>query len=112
MDDPIYHPILAEPWTYEIVAFTWQSANEPDEAFLDVTLSRGAQIRRLRFVAPQDVHIEVYGGSHAAQCLDMVIYDIRDRGLEGLNVLVTEGGASSSPLILHARDVNDLDLRH
>jgi hypothetical protein len=42
------------------------------------------------------------------QCGEMVILDIRGRQLDGLDVQVTEGDASGSPLRLYARSVTEV----
>lgn len=75
--------------------------------YLDIVLTKGVGERRLRFLSPQQVRIELRGG-YPQECGDMIIIDISDRGWEGLGVEVTDGGASGSPVNLYAREVLEI----
>ncbi len=103
-----YHPILERPWEYSLDEIHWSESSEGGGTFLDIILSKGEIIRRLRFVNPQKIKIDLSGG-YPQSCGEMVILDIRDYGWEGLGVEIAEGGASGSPITLYAREVIDLD---
>lgn len=105
MTDPA-HPILNQPWCWEIETFTWHFGHDSVQAALDVRFVRDGQRRTLRFIDPQDVTI-AFGGNHPIQCGDMAILDISRRQLDGLTVQVTEFGASGTPLKLYARSVQE-----
>ncbi len=107
MNDPD-HPILDQPWRWEIDEFTWHAERGTVQAALDVRFVRDGQHLTLRFIEPQDVTIE-FGGSYPIQCGEMAILDISGRQLDGLTVQVTEFGASGTPLRLYARSVQKLD---
>jgi hypothetical protein len=106
MNDPD-HPILDQPWRWEIESFSWHSEHGSVQAALDVRFVRDGQRCTLRFIAPQDVVILV-GGKHTIQCGEMSILDISRRQLDGLTVQVTEFGASGTPLRLYARSVQEI----
>ncbi|MFN9246556.1 MAG: hypothetical protein ACK6DS_05710 [Planctomycetota bacterium] len=107
MSDPD-HPILAQPWRWEIEGLAWHSEHDSMQASLDVRFVRDGQRRTLRFIEPQDVTIQ-FGGKHPIQCGEMAILDISRRQLDGLTVQVTEFGASGTPLHLYARAVQEID---
>ncbi len=100
------HPIIDHPWEHSLSEVSWGVASD-GELCLDIVLTKGGSERRLRFVMPQQVRIELSGG-YPQECGDMVIIDIRDRGWEGLGVEVAEGGASGSPVRLYAREVLEI----
>src|SRR6476646_10186057 len=96
MRDP-EHPILPGACEYEIIGLRLER-EPPDgiEPFLDLTLRRGQQRRVFRFWSPQNLEVE-RGGPRMTHGL--VIYDIRARGWDRLDVEVadfenTEGGVS------------------
>jgi hypothetical protein len=107
MKDPD-HPILDQPWRWEIDEFAWMSEQAPLPAALDVRFIRDGQRRTLRFIEPQEVTIQ-FGGKHPIQCGDMAILDISQRQLDGLSVQVTAFGASGTPFRLYARSVREID---
>ncbi len=103
-----YHPILNRPWEYSIQEIHWGRLDPVDDGLcLDITFVKGEQRRRLRFLSPSDVKIELL--SCPQQCGEMILRDIRDRGWEGRAVQIAEGGASGSPVLLYAKEVIDLD---
>lgn len=105
-----YHPILEHPWEYSVSELHWGTTDDTFEKiyYLDVTFTKNEIIIRLRFLNPQQVRIEL-SGKMPQGCGEMIILDIQDRGWEGMNVEVAEGGASGSPITLYAREVIDLD---
>lgn len=107
MNDPD-HPILDQPWRWEIEELVWHSEHGATQAALDVRLVRDGHRRTLRFIEPQDVTIQ-FAGTHPIQCGEMAILDISRRQLDGLTVQVTEFGASGTPLRLYARSVQEVD---
>jgi hypothetical protein len=109
MNDPD-HPILDQPWRWEIIQFDWHSMDASSPSWLDVTFIRDGVRRTLRFIDPQDVTIKV-GGWYPIQCGEMAILDVSRRQLDGLGVQVTEFGASGSPLRLYARSVLEVEGR-
>jgi hypothetical protein len=101
------HPIIQKPWTYEIILFSY--SNDPrnyKNSFIDLSLQRDDEIRRLRFLAPQDLKIEP-GFPHTTG--GMAILDVRERQLDGLGVRVADFEASWGAVTFWARDVIDLD---
>lgn len=107
MNDPT-HPILDQPWRWEIDSFTWHSKQHFSPCALDVRFVRDGVYRTLRFIEPTDVTIQFSDGS-PIQCGDLIILDIRGRQLAGLEVQVTEFGASSTPLRLYAKTVQAIE---
>jgi hypothetical protein len=101
-----YHPILDRPWEYSISELSW-GMSDAGEYCLDLSFTKGKVERKLRFLNPQQVKIELWG-SYPQSCGEMVILDIRDRGWEGLGVEVAKGGASGSPVTLYAREVLEI----
>ena len=102
------HPILDQPWSWEITGLQWCASGQlAPSSFLDVTFLRDGTTRRLRFVDPQDLVLEL-SSPYPAHCGDMVILDIRGRQLDGLGVQATDAGADGTPLRLYARDVTDV----
>jgi hypothetical protein len=108
--DNLHHPILDRPWDWEIARLEWVAANETNSSHLDVTFTREGELRKLRFAEPQNVSINFDDGHNSIQCGEMVILDVRDRQLDALNVQVTEGGASGSPLRFYAKSVTEIAL--
>ena len=105
-DDPD-HPILPAAWKYEIIGFHFvRSIDECAEAFIDLTLRREADVKRLRFLAPQDVEIEKGFPRHTH---GLVIRDVSARQLEGINVLVDNAENSPGGVRFWARAVIDLE---
>jgi hypothetical protein len=71
------HPILPEPWRWELLEFTYR-CNPTDwrESYVDE--------RRLRFLAPQEVEVS-RGLPHSS---GLCILDVSGRQLDGLRVRV------------------------
>ena len=52
------HPILSQPWKWELQEFTYRCDPEDWRAsYIDLTLTRDGFIRRLQFIAPQDLEL-------------------------------------------------------
>ena len=100
------HPILEKPWEWSIGSMHYHVGLDGTEPYLDLTLARGAETRRLRFWSPQNLSIEE---GFPQPTGGMVILDARHRGLEGLGVEVTDLESSWGSNAFWARDVVDLD---
>ena len=100
------HPILPRACEYEIIGLRLER-EPPDgiEPFLDLTLRRGSQRRVLRFWSPQNLEVK-RGGPIMTHGL--VIYDIRSRGLDGLNVEVDDYENTEGKVTFVARAVEEL----
>lgn len=98
------HPILDQPWRWEIEGFVWHWQKDSMQAMLDVRFVREGQRRTVRFIEPQEVTIQ-FTGSYPIQCGEMVIRDISQRQLEGMMVQVSAFGASGTPIQLYAKAV-------
>lgn len=99
-------PILERSWEYSIVGLAFRrSLDGSDEAYLDLTLQRGSDVRRFRFFSPQDIRLE--DGFPAAPGLCFL--DVSRRGMEGIRVRVDDYEAGGGGLRFWARDVIDLD---
>ena len=102
------HPILPDAWRYEITGLHLElAAEDGTEPFLDLTLRRGDDIRRLRFYSPQDLEIERGGPISGG----LTILDVRSRELDRLGVRVDDFEASPGSLRFWARDVEDVTSR-
>jgi len=107
-DDDPDHPIIERPYEYDILLFCYHIDPENDRnSYLDLTLRRGPTVRRLRFLAPQDLEIEK---GFPQPTRGMRILNVRRRQLDGLGVMVEDFEASSGRVTFWAREVRDLDL--
>src|SRR5687767_1463671 len=87
-DEFRHHPVLASPWEYEIVGLNYQAALD-EEPYLDLTLRRGTDVRRLRFFAPQRIELEK-GFPAPFSASGIAILDVSDGQLEGIGVHVSD----------------------
>jgi hypothetical protein len=102
------HAIIERPWEYEIVSLCFH--NDPggwSASYIDMELGRGAIVRRLRFLGPQDFAIEK--GCFPQPTRGMCILDVSHRRLEGINVRVADFEATRGAVTFWAREVIDLD---
>jgi hypothetical protein len=100
------HPILPAQAAWEAIGLNIQQGFDDPRGFhLDLTLRRGAEVRRLRFHDPQRLEINPRISAHNH---GVVILDISGRRLEKVNVLV--GGFESNDGVVEflARDVEAL----
>lgn len=105
-DSPI-HPILDRAHEFEIVRFDLnRDVDDPRNDFLDLTLRREKDVRRLRFIRPRSIKIEE---GFPAPTGGMVILDIRHRQWEDVTVKVADFEASNGAVTFYAADVIDLD---
>ena len=79
------HPILLEPWRWELLEFTYRrNPDDSRESYIDLVLTRDGEERRLRFFAPQDVALSRGLPNSSGLC----ILDVSRRQLDGLQVRV------------------------
>ncbi len=100
------HPIVEQPWRYEIGALHYHVGLDGAEAYLDLDLHLDGFVRRLRFWSPQQLEIE---GGFPRPTHGMAILDVRGRRLDGLKVWVTDFEGSWGKISFWARDVVDRD---
>jgi hypothetical protein len=99
------HPILVEPWTYELERIDWRPSPAIAESFLDLTFRRGSERRRLRFLSPTQVKVDQ---GFCGQSYGLAIHDIRRRGWDGVRIEVVNFEAAPG-ITFFAADVVDLD---
>jgi hypothetical protein len=103
--DP-YHPILPEPWRWELMEFTFQrDLADWRASYIDMTFERDGVVRRLRFIAPQN--LEMSAG--LPNSFGMCILDVSGRHLEELGVRVSNFEQSYGAPSFWAARVVDLD---
>ncbi|MDH3594621.1 MAG: hypothetical protein OEU09_06730 [Rhodospirillales bacterium] len=101
------HPIIDDPWTYDILGFNYQVDKEdPGKSFIDLTLEKEGVVRRLRFHGPTNLEIEA---GFPIPTRGMAILDVRARQLEGIGVEVSDFENSTGSVTFLARAVVDLD---
>ena len=105
-DDDPDHPIIERPWEYEIVGLCYHRDPESqDDSYIDLTLRRGDDLRRLHFFGPQDLQITPGFPSSSGLC----ILDVSRRQLEGIGARVANFEASDGCPTFWAHRVVDLD---
>lgn len=103
-----HHPVLKNPWEYEIVGFSYRrDMQATQESTLELTLAKDGITKKLRFTDPRDIKVEPpfpnVGGPS-----DIYIADISERGWEGIAIEV--GGVEQDARISFcARDVFKID---
>jgi hypothetical protein len=98
------HPILKQPWTYEVVEFHFVAATEDTESFLDLSLRRGSELRRLRFFSPQDISL----ASGFPSCPGLFISDVSSAQMENIRVQVGDYEVGPGGMSFWARHVTEL----
>ena len=102
-DEEQDHPIVPRAWEYRIVGLGLElSPVDEDEPYLDLTLRKGEDVRRLRFWSPVDLEVERGGPS---MTWGLVIRDVKNRGLEGIGVRVDDFEGGNGAVRFAARDV-------
>jgi len=99
--------LVDRPWTWTIVDFRHGGGADGSDPFVDLSLRRGAEVRRLRFLDPVDVLFRAEGRPQR-QC-GLVILDVPYPELDGLGVRVTDREGEIGVVELWAREVVDLD---
>jgi len=103
----IHHPIIDQPWQFSIAEFHYHVGLDGEDSFIDLTLLRGTETRRLRFSSP--VGFSVEEGLFPQPTHGMQILDVRDRQLDGIGVEVSDFESSHGAIRFMARTVVDLD---
>ena len=96
------HAVLAEPWTYTLEELRYAAPEDYADSFIELTLRKGEDLRRLRFSKPQS--IEVDAGFDARSYLGLQILDVSTNQMDGVTVEVScfEG---TPGMHFYARDV-------
>jgi len=102
----IDHKIINKPWEYRIVSFLYEcSSIDNTEHYIEMWLCKDSEIKKLRFTEPRQLKIE---DGFPQPTHGMEILDISNRGLENLNVLVSDFELSSGAITFYARDVIEI----
>lgn len=109
MEPQTDRPIPPDAWEFEIVGLHYERPLErSEESFIDLTLKRGDELRRFRFLSPQDVEVEKGFPRHTH---GLVILDVSGRQLEGIGVLVDNAENCEGGVRFWARTVLELEAR-
>jgi hypothetical protein len=108
-DGDLDHPILPDPWRWELLEFTYhRDPADWQASYIDLVFARDSEVRRLRFFAPQDVEMS----RGLPNSFGMCILDVSGRQLEGLKVRVANFEQSyGAPTFWAARVVEVIDKR-
>jgi len=100
------HSVLPEAWSWGIVGLNIQLAPKDETApYLDLTLRRGLEERRLRFWSPRQLVVEEGGPTYTS---GLSIQDVSVRGLDRLGVRVDDLEGSHGAVRFWARAVEEL----
>lgn len=101
------HPIILNPWEYKIKSLYYDcSSDDYLEHYIDIRFEKDNRYKNLRFMAPQQLKIEE-GFPQPTHGLE--ILDISDRGLENINIWVSDFEASSGAISFYAKDVIEIN---
>ena len=105
IEEPL-HPLIADPWTYDLIALDWRLDPRDDRNdTLDLTLRRDGAQRRLRFIRPHNIKIDRrFHGSLSG----FTIVDIRSRQWDDMKVEV-KNNEQDPGITFVAADLIDLD---
>lgn len=103
-----YHSIIQRPWEFKIKKFHYDCTSEDSlEHFIDIQFVKGDEIRNLRFIGPKQLKIEE-GFPYPTSGL--AIMDIRNRGLEDINIRVTDFEATTGAITFYAKYLIEIPL--
>jgi hypothetical protein len=86
MNEEPFHPVISEPWTYDLVGMHWKLDPKDDRKdTLDLTLRKDGVVRRLRFLQPHNIKIDQ---SFHGNLGGFTILDVTSRQWDGINVEV------------------------
>jgi hypothetical protein len=88
-DDDPHHPILPDPYSWEVIEFTYR--RDPDDwrgTYIDLLFARDGVERRLRFFAPREVEIPRGVSGVMGSWCRVYVADVRARQMEGIGVRV------------------------
>lgn len=104
VEDPD-HPIIFKPWTYRIISLLFEkSSPQREESIVELLLQREQEVRRLRFLGVEDIHID----SGFPDGGGLFISDVSARNLDGLSVRVGDFESSGGGIWFWARDVVEI----
>ncbi len=96
------HSIIESPWKYKIVGFNFQqNLQNKFEPYIDLTLQKDEEVRRLRFLSPKIIELKSFPETYG-----LCILDVSDRGME-CKVEVTD--FEEGRIHFFSRKVIDLD---
>lgn len=73
------HPIIEKGWEYEIIGFNFQKSLKKEfESYIDITLQKDEEIKRLRFLSPIGIKVE----KDFAMTYGFCILDVSDKFLD------------------------------
>ena len=81
------HAILNQPWEYRIAELRYVAETSDQEGFIELVLSKGSELRRLRFSSPRGFSVDE--GFEPDNYIGLQIVDVSDRQLEGIGVEVS-----------------------
>src|SRR5262245_43189337 len=81
------HPILDHPWEYRIAELRYVVETSDHDGFIEMLLSKGSELRRLRFASPQGFSVDE--GFEPTSYIGLQIVDVSSRQLEGIGVEVS-----------------------
>ena len=81
------HPILNQPWECRIAELWYVAKTSDQEGFIELILSKGSELRRLRFSSPREFSVD--DGFEAESFIGLQIVDVSARQLEGIGVEVS-----------------------
>jgi len=107
MEKDSLHPIIDAPHRYQIIGFNLQiDIHDHLRSYIDLTLERELEIRRLRFYGPHGLEIEKGFPSPTG---GMEILDVSNRQLCDSTVWVNDFEATQGAITFWAKNVIDLD---
>ena len=80
------HAILDQPWEYRIAELRYVADRPDQEGFIEMVLSQGSDLRRLRFSSPRGFSVE---GFEPDDDIGLQIVDVSGRQQEGIGVEVS-----------------------
>ena len=80
------HPILDHPWEYRIAELRYVVETSDQEGFIEMLLSKGSELRRLRFSSPRGFSVDE---GFELSYIGLQIVDVSSRQLEGIGVEVS-----------------------
>ncbi len=100
------HEVLQRPWEYEIVWFSYShDVTNRDNSFIDMTLRKEDEVRRLRFFRPQGLRIQEGFPNRTG---GFFIGDLRGRQWEDLGVEVGDCEDCGGGVYFFAKSVVEL----
>ncbi len=101
------HKIIEKPWDYNISSFLYNCSSENLlEHYIELVLTKDDISRKLRFIAPKQLKIEE---GFPSPTHGMEILDIRERGMEDVNVYVGDFEASHGAITFYAKEVIEIN---